>query len=115
MAVAGTAVAEARRSVNGWAAWNATYPGRTPTSIVMASYDAAAVLDRAITAAGINPTPAEINTAIAGLGQLTSPRGPWQFAKSTHAPIQKWYLRQVRRDGRALANVVVSELTTLGG
>jgi len=97
------------------AAWNATYPGRTPTSIVMASYDAAAVLDRAITAAGVNPTPAEINTAIAGLGQLTSPRGPWQFAKTTHAPIQKWYLRQVRRDGRALANVVVSELTTLGG
>ncbi|MDG4764074.1 hypothetical protein O7632_08140 [Solwaraspora sp. WMMD406] len=40
---------------------------------------------------------------------------PWQFAKTTHAPIQKWYLRQVRRDGRALANVVVSELTALGG
>lgn len=97
------------------AAWSAAYPGRVPTSIVMASYDAAAVLDRAIAAAGINPTPQEINTAIAGLGQLTSPRGPWQFAKTTHAPIQKWYLRQVRRDGRALANVVVSELTTLGG
>lgn len=97
------------------AAWNAAYPGRVPTSIVMASYDAAAVLDRAIAAAGTNPSPAEINTAIAGLGQLTSPRGPWQFAKTTHAPIQKWYLRQVRRDGRALANVVVSELATLGG
>ncbi|MFY1698059.1 ABC transporter substrate-binding protein [Solwaraspora sp. WMMA2101] len=97
------------------AAWNAAYPGRVPTSIVMASYDAAAVLDRAIAAAGTNPTPAQINAAIANLGQLTSPRGPWQFAKTTHAPIQKWYLRQVRRDGRALANVVVSELTTLGG
>ncbi|MFY1574185.1 ABC transporter substrate-binding protein [Verrucosispora sp. WMMD703] len=97
------------------AAWNAAYPGRVPTSIVMASYDAAAVLDRAIAAAGTNPTPQQINAAIAGLGQLNSPRGPWQFAKSTHAPIQKWYLRQVRRDGRALTNVVVSELATLGG
>ncbi|BCJ58834.1 ABC transporter substrate-binding protein [Micromonospora endophytica] len=97
------------------AAWSAAYPGRVPTSIVMASYDAAAVLDRAIAAAGTNPSPQAINTAIAGLGQLTSPRGPWQFAKSTHSPIQKWYLRQVRRDGRALTNVVVSELGTLGG
>jgi hypothetical protein len=33
----------------------------------------------------------------------------------TYAPIQRWYLRQVRRDGLALANVVVSELATLGG
>jgi branched-chain amino acid transport system substrate-binding protein len=97
------------------AAWNAAYPGRVPTSIVMASYDAAAVLDRAIAAAGMNPSPQAINSAIAGLGQLNSPRGPWQFAKATHAPIQKWYLRQVRRDGRALTNVVVSELATLGG
>ncbi|MEV2236803.1 ABC transporter substrate-binding protein [Micromonospora sp. NPDC049891] len=97
------------------AAWNAAYPGRVPTSIVMASYDAAAVLDRAIAAAGTNPSPEQINAAIAGLGQLNSPRGPWQFAKATHAPIQKWYLRQVRRDGRALTNVVVSELATLGG
>ncbi|MFD0822231.1 ABC transporter substrate-binding protein [Micromonospora zhanjiangensis] len=97
------------------AAWNAAYPGRVPTSIAMASYDAAAVLDRAIAAAGVNPTPQEINAAIAGLGQLSSPRGPWQFAKDTHAPIQKWYLRQVRRDGRTLSNIVVSELATLGG
>lgn len=96
------------------AAWYAEYPDRVPNSIVMASYDAAAVLDRAIAAAGTNPTPAEINEAIDQLGQIDSPRGPWRFAEHTHAPIQKWYLRQVRTDGRALANVVVSELTTLG-
>jgi branched-chain amino acid transport system substrate-binding protein len=97
------------------AAWYAAYPDRVPNSIVMASYDAAAVLDRAIATAGPNPSPDDINTAIARLGQIDSPRGPWRFAKDTHAPIQKWYLRQVRRDGRALANVVVSELATLGG
>jgi branched-chain amino acid transport system substrate-binding protein len=38
-----------------------------------------------------------------------------QARTRTHMRIQKWYLRQVRRDGRALANVVVSELATLGG
>jgi branched-chain amino acid transport system substrate-binding protein len=81
----------------------------------MASYDAAAVLDRAIATAGPDPSPEDINSAIAELGQIDSPRGPWRFAEDTHAPIQKWYLRQVRRDGRALANVVVSELATLGG
>lgn len=97
------------------AAWYAAYPDRVPNSIVMASYDAAAVLDRAIATAGPNPSPEEINAAIAKLGQIDSPRGPWRFAADTHAPIQKWYLRQVRRDGRALANVVVSELATLGG
>jgi len=96
-------------------AWYAAYPDRVPNSIVMASYDAAAVLDRAIAKAGPHPSPAEINEAIASLGQIDSPRGPWRFAHDTHAPIQKWYLRQVRRDGRALANVVVSELATLGG
>jgi branched-chain amino acid transport system substrate-binding protein len=97
------------------AAWYAAYPDRVPNSIVMASYDAAAVLDRAIATAGPDPSPEDINAAIAALGQIDSPRGPWRFAVDTHAPIQKWYLRQVRRDGRALANVVVSELATLGG
>jgi branched-chain amino acid transport system substrate-binding protein len=97
------------------AAWYAAYPDRVPNSIVMASYDAAAVLDRAITVAGPNPRPADINAAIAQLGQIDSPRGTWRFAQETHAPIQKWYLRQVRRDGRALSNVVIAELATLGG
>jgi branched-chain amino acid transport system substrate-binding protein len=97
------------------AAWNTAYPDRAPTSIAMASYDAAAVLDRAIGIAGTNPSPLQINTVIDGLGQINSPRGPWRFARSTHTPIQKWYLRQVRRDGRTLGNVVVSELATLGG
>lgn len=96
------------------AGWYAAHPDRVPNNIVMASYDAAAVLDRAITAAGPNPTPEEINAAIGGLGQIDSPRGLWRFSPETHAPIQKWYLRQVRRDGRALANVVVAELATLG-
>lgn len=96
------------------AAWKEGHDG-SPTTYAMASYDAAAVLDKAIGAAGANPTPEEINNAIAGLGQIDSPRGTWQFSPTTHSPVQKWYLRQVRQDGRALSNTVVGDLATVGG
>ncbi|MEJ3744669.1 ABC transporter substrate-binding protein [Actinomycetes bacterium KLBMP 9797] len=95
------------------AAWKEDHDG-PPTTYAMASYDAAAVLDKAIGAAGENPTPEDINQAIAGLGQIDSPRGAWQFSKNTHSPVQKWYLRQVRQDGRALSNMVVTDLATVG-
>ncbi|MEV4138054.1 ABC transporter substrate-binding protein [Dactylosporangium sp. NPDC049742] len=96
------------------AAWKQKHPDATPTEYAMASYDAAAVLDRAIAAAGDNPTPESINAAVAKLGQIASPRGNWQFGPKNHSPIQKWYLRQVRNDGRALANVMVQDLATVG-
>ncbi|WP_432987734.1 ABC transporter substrate-binding protein [Dactylosporangium sp. CA-233914] len=96
------------------AAWRQAYPDATPTTYAMASYDAAAVLDRAIGAAGANPTSESINEQIGKLGQISSPRGQWQFGAKTHAPVQKWYLRQVRNDGRALANVLVQDLATVG-
>ncbi|QLQ34977.1 ABC transporter substrate-binding protein [Micromonospora robiginosa] len=96
------------------AAWKAEHDG-SPTTYAMASYDAAAVLDRAIAAAGDDATPEKINAAIGQLGQIASPRGTWQFSPTTHAPVQKWYLRQVRQDGRALSNTVVGDLATVGG
>jgi branched-chain amino acid transport system substrate-binding protein len=95
------------------AAWKADHDG-PPTTYAMASYDAAAVLDKAIGAAGADPTAESINKAIAGLGQIESPRGAWQFSEKTHSPVQKWYLRQVRPDGRALSNTVVGDLATVG-
>ncbi|MFI7428789.1 ABC transporter substrate-binding protein [Micromonospora sp. NPDC049836] len=96
------------------AAWKAKKDG-SPTTYAMASYDAAAVLDRAVADAGDDPTPERINAAIGRLGQIASPRGTWQFSPTTHAPVQKWYLRQVRPDGRALSNTVVGDLATVGG
>ncbi|MFF4880739.1 ABC transporter substrate-binding protein [Micromonospora sp. NPDC000668] len=95
------------------AAWKAKHDG-SPTTYALASYDAAAVLDRAIAAAGNDPTPEAINTAIGQLGQIASPRGTWQFSTATHSPVQKWYLRQVRQDGRTLSNTVVGDLATIG-
>jgi branched-chain amino acid transport system substrate-binding protein len=77
------------------------------------AYDAALLLDQAIAAAGPNPTSESINAAIGRLGAIDSPRGQWRFG-TEHSPIQPWYLRQVRTDGRGRANVVVQTLTTLG-
>lgn len=86
-----------------------------PTTFAMATYDAAAVLDKAIAAAAATGevTGESINRAMAGIGQIDSPRGTWLFS-TDHTPVQRWYLREVRHDGRALSNVVVQDLMTLG-
>ncbi|MGY0231488.1 ABC transporter substrate-binding protein [Longispora urticae] len=89
--------------------------GGQPTTFAMATYDAAAVLDKAIAAAGKDLTSQTLNAAIGKVGQINSPRGPWQFDAAGHTPVQKWYLRQVRKDGATLSNVLVQELATVGG
>jgi branched-chain amino acid transport system substrate-binding protein len=85
----------------------------SPSTYAMAAYDAAAVLDKAIASAGRDNSSLTINAAIGRIGQIDSPRGPWQFNQN-RTPQQKWYLRQVKPDGALLSNVLLSELTTLG-
>lgn len=96
------------------AEWSQRHP-RIPTTFAMASYDAAAVLDKAISKVNGEPTSDKINSAINEIGQIDSPRGSWQFSATTHAPIQRWYLRVVKADGGQLSNRMVQTLTTLGG
>ena len=96
------------------AAWDAKYPGVVPSGLAVSAYDAGAVLDQALTAAGPDAGPADINEAIAELGKIDSPRGEWEFGPESHTPVQKWYLREVRRDGRSLSNAVIQDLVTLG-
>jgi len=86
---------------------------RSPTAFAVAAYDAAQVLDSAIALVvdeAINAV--NLNLKIGSVGQVVSPRGNWQFTQA-RAPQQKWYLRQIRMDGPVLANVLVSELSTL--
>ncbi|MBO4208037.1 ABC transporter substrate-binding protein [Micromonospora echinofusca] len=85
----------------------------SPTTYAMASYDAAQVLDKAIRLAGPTATSQQVNLALGKVGQIDSPRGPWQF-NQPRTPQQKWYLRKVQPDGRLLSNVLVNELATLG-
>jgi branched-chain amino acid transport system substrate-binding protein len=94
-------------------AWAAGHDGREPSLYALTGYDAAALLDQAVAQAGPKAGAASINAAIGALGRIDSPRGAWQLASSTHAPIQKWYLRRVQVDGTALANVEIEELATL--
>jgi branched-chain amino acid transport system substrate-binding protein len=93
--------------------WTKAGHNAPPTTYAMASYDAATVLDHAIASIKGPVTSAAINTALGKLGNIDSPRGPWQF-NSNHAPAQKWYLRRVQNDGRALSNVLLQTLTTEG-
>ncbi|WP_433294464.1 ABC transporter substrate-binding protein [Actinoplanes sp. CA-030573] len=51
-----------------------------------------------------------INIAIAGLGQINSPRGIFRLDPTSHAPIQPFYLRKVQSDGRSRSNVVIATL-----
>jgi branched-chain amino acid transport system substrate-binding protein len=85
----------------------------SPTTYAMASYDAAQVLDKAIRVAGADLTPFKLNLSLAKVGQIDSPRGPWQF-NTPRTPQQKWYLREVREDGQIWSNVLIDELTILG-
>lgn len=96
-------------------AYQHTY-GSTPNEPAAYGYSAASVLDQAIASVddgGGQLTGATVNKAISDLGIQTDPRGNWQFS-AKHAPVQKFYLRQVRWDGSVLSNVLVDELPTVG-
>lgn len=84
-----------------------------PTTYAMASYDAAAVLDKALQIAAGDLAPQSVNIALAEVGQVDSPRGSWQF-NQTRTPLQRWYLRQVRKSGQILTNTVLGDVAMLG-
>lgn len=79
-----------------------------PTTYAVQTYDAANVLDRALTDAADLSGPA-ITEALDGLGEIDdSPRGPWSFENQT--PKQHMYLREVTDEGGTLLNTVVEDL-----
>lgn len=84
-----------------------------PTTYAVASYDAAAVLDKAIAAVDGDLTRDSLNAAIGEVGEIDSPRGTWHFNEEG-TPVQTWYLRQVQTVEGALKNVSVDELGELG-
>ncbi|MGH3645623.1 MAG: ABC transporter substrate-binding protein [Micromonosporaceae bacterium] len=86
--------------------------GKSPYVLPMVAYDAAAVLDHAIGGAR-HLTPEVLEQRIGGIGQLDSPRGFWSFGQN-RAPVQQYYLRQVRPDGHVLSNVVLDDLEMVG-
>jgi len=86
--------------------------GRLPSVAAMAAYDAALVLDNAISEISGSITAEGINAALSKTGVFESPRGQWEFNQS-RTPRQRWYLRQVRPDGGVLDNVLVQSVASL--
>ncbi|HEX6970077.1 MAG TPA: ABC transporter substrate-binding protein [Micromonosporaceae bacterium] len=106
--------ADLRNAANGRfvTAWSETHDTQ-PTAYAVSSYDAGQVLDKAIRLAGPRLDRQELLLALGKVGQIDSPRGAWQF-NQPRTPLQTWYLREVRRDGQLLSNLVISELAILG-
>jgi branched-chain amino acid transport system substrate-binding protein len=82
----------------------------TPTVFTVQSWDAAAVLDRALaTSKGLDGD--SLAAALGGLGTIEgSPRGSWRF--DGQSPKQKIYLRVVEKRGGAYVNAVTRDLGT---
>ena len=82
----------------------------TPTVFTVQTWDAAAVLDRALAASkGVDGD--SLAAALGGLGPIEdSPRGPWRF--DGQSPKQKIYLRVVEKRGGAYVNAVTCDLGT---
>jgi len=83
--------------------------GTAPTCYAVAGYDAGAVLDQAIKAAGDDVSSENLESQFGRLGDVDSPRGTWKFGAS-RSPVQEWYLREVKQDGDGHANVLVHAL-----
>lgn len=79
-----------------------------PTVYAVQAYDAAAVLDAALEEADGTDGPA-IAAAIAGLGEIASPRGAWSF-DDDHNPAQPYVLREVQDVDGTLGNAVLAQL-----
>jgi branched-chain amino acid transport system substrate-binding protein len=86
--------------------------GVQPSSVAMASYDAGALLDRALRLVVGDLTATKLRDSFKQLGQIRSPRGPWAF-NSSQGPQQTWYLRRLRLDGQVPSNLLDSDLVVL--
>jgi len=82
--------------------------GKAPSTYSVQTYDAAAVLDKALASAS-GTSGADIAAALPGVGSIASPRGAWHF-DADHDPVQAYYLRKVVDHGGTLVNAVVGTL-----
>lgn len=79
-----------------------------PTVYAVQTYDAAAVLNQALSSATALDGDS-LSAALGGLGEIAdSPRGPWTF--DGQSPRQTMYLRTVENSGDRLVNVVSADL-----
>ncbi|MFC0531746.1 ABC transporter substrate-binding protein [Phytohabitans kaempferiae] len=80
-----------------------------PSVYSEAQYASAAVLDKAIAAAGGEVTGESLNTALSQVGDIETPRGTWRF-DAAQAPTQTIYLRRATDNGGVMSDEVVETL-----
>ena len=81
---------------------------RPATVYAVQTWDAASVLDKAVSEAGAVDGDA-LSEALGTLGEITdSPRGPWSFEEQS--PLQEMYLREVTAEGGTVTNTVEDSL-----
>ncbi|SFN15797.1 amino acid/amide ABC transporter substrate-binding protein, HAAT family [Pseudonocardia ammonioxydans] len=89
-------------------AYRAAYDDAVPTCYSVSTFDAAAVLDRALGAATALDGDS-VSAALGGVGSIDdSPRGPWTFDGQN--PLQTMYLRTVEGTPGQLVNAVTADL-----
>lgn len=83
---------------------------RDASVFAMQGYDAARVIVEALNKSGGDVSNKDrLAEAMAGV-RFDSPRGPFEFDPNTHNVVQTVYVRQVRRVGNDIANVVFENL-----
>jgi branched-chain amino acid transport system substrate-binding protein len=83
-----------------------------PTVYAVQMWDTASVLDRALKAAKSTSGDA-LSKALGDIGPIDdSPRGEWSFEGQT--PKQKFYIREVKKDGDGFVNAVIDETEAVG-
>lgn len=93
------------------AGYQAAY-GTVPDTYAMTAYDAAAVLDLALTKSQGDAAGDALSSALGTLGTIgDSPRGPWHF-DANHNPVQDFKLYKVEKTPDGVRNVEVSDLGT---
>jgi len=91
-------------------AYEAAY-GEQPTVYTVQSYDAAQLIDLALGELGGDTADVDaLVDAMANIGALDSPRGPFEMDPVTHNPIQNFYLREVQEVDGGLGNAVLEDL-----
>ena len=89
-------------------AYRGAYDDAVPTCYSVSTFDAAAVLDRALGAATALDGDS-VSAALGGVGSIDdSPRGPWTFDGQN--PLQTMYLRTVEGTPGQLVNAVTADL-----
>lgn len=86
-------------------AYKDAYQG-APTTYSVQAYDAAAVLDKALTKGAEGP---KLLEGLKSVGEIDSPRGPWSFDEK-HGVKQTYYLREVTAKDGGFVNAIKGPL-----